>query len=180
MNCYIVVLAFMFIIRFLLSQCNTLVNSAALTGRLASQLSLLFTLTRPTTKLFIVNNSSMKTITGDTRTLDFFKSTSWSRIWFEFLGTLRLLCWDLMFGQANNQLHIADRVGTVCVDSTAGYEASLGYALKFCRCNSVATEILLDGNTAIAVYQFSSVTEAGNLYSSLNDSFQTLVTIPYV
>ena len=63
-----------------------------------------------------------------------------------------------MFGQANNQLHNADRVGTVCVDSTAGYEASLGYALKFCRC----TEILLDGNTAIAAYQFSSVTEARN------------------
>ena len=71
MNCYIVVLAFMFIIRFLLSQCNTLVNSAALTGGLASQLSLLFTLARPTTKLVIVNNSSMKTITGDARTLDF-------------------------------------------------------------------------------------------------------------
>ena len=68
----------------------------------------------------------MKTITGDARTLDFFKSTSRSRIWFEFLGTLRLLCWDFMFGQAktlrllcwdfmfgqaNNQLHIADRVG---------------------------------------------------------------------
>ena len=118
----------------------------------------------------------MKTITGDTRTLNFFKSTSWTRIWFEFLGTLQLLYWDLMFSQANNQLHIADRLGTVCIDSMAGYED----ALKFSRCNSVATEILLDGNTAIAAYQFSSVTEAGNLYSSLNDSFQTLVTIPYV
>ena len=109
-------------------------NSAALTEGLASKLSLLFTLLHPSTKLIIVNNSSMKTITGDAQTLDFFKSTSWSRIWFEFLGTLRLLCWDFMFGQANNQLHNADRVGTVCVDSKAGCEASLGYALKFRRC----------------------------------------------
>ena len=115
----------------ILSQCNTLVNSAALTRGLASQLSLLFTLARPTTKLVIVNNSSMKTITGDTRTLDFFKSTSWSRIWFEFLGTLRLLCWDLMFGQANNQLHIADRVGTVCVDSTMVTKHLLGMRWSF-------------------------------------------------
>ena len=42
------------------------------------------------------------------------------------------------------------------------------------------SEILLDGNTAVAAYKFSSVTGAGNLYSSLNDSFQILVTIPYV
>jgi len=46
-------------------------NSAALTQGLASKLSLLFTLSRPSTKLIIVNNSSMKTITGDARTLDF-------------------------------------------------------------------------------------------------------------
>ena len=45
----------------------------------------------------------MKTKTGDTRTLEFLKSFSWSRIRLEFLGTLQLLCWDLMFGQANNQ-----------------------------------------------------------------------------
>ena len=85
-----------------------------------------------------------------------------------------------MFGQANNQLHNADHVGTDCVDSTTICEASFAYALKFCRCHSVATEILLDGNSAIAAFQSSSVTEAGNLYLSLNDSFQTLMTIPYV
>ena len=86
-----------------------------------------------THKIYCRQQQLMKTITGDTRTLDFFKSTSWSRIWFEFLGTLRLLCWDLMFGQANNQMHIADHVGTICRDCTDSCEASLGYALKFLR-----------------------------------------------
>ena len=66
------------------------------------------------------------------------------------------------------------------MDSTAGREVSLGYALKFCRCNSIATEKLLDVNTVIAAYQFLSITEAENLYSSLNDSFQILMTIPNV
>ena len=57
-------------------------------------------------------------------------------------------------------MHIADRVGILCVDSMADCEVSLGYALKFRRCITFATKILLDGNTSIAAYQFSSVTEA--------------------
>ena len=71
---------------------------------------------------------------GDTTTLVFFKSTSWSRIWLEFLGTSRLLYWDLMFSQADNQLNFADRVGTFCVNRTVGCETLLGYALKFRHC----------------------------------------------
>ena len=84
-----------------------------------------------------------------------------------------------MLGQANNQIHIADRVGLSAWIVWLVVK-HLRSALKFRHCDSIATEILLDGNTAIAAEQISSITEAENLYSSLNDSFQKLVTLPYV
>ena len=121
----------------------------------------------------------MNTITGDTQTFDF--SNLLSGAGFAW-GSSELFgcCVGISCLAKPITMHIADRVGILCVDSTADCEVSLGYALKFRRCITIATEILLDGNTTIAAYQFSSVTEAGNLYSSLNDSFQKMVTIPYV
>ena len=122
----------------------------------------------------------MKTITGDTRTLDFLKSSSWSRIRLEFLGTLRLLCWDLMFGQANNQMHIADRVGTICGDCTDSCEASLGYALKFLRWRALLLKYNWMAILPLQPINFQASLKLEICIRHRIIVFQKLVTIPYV